>query len=135
MGLIGIMELQEEVNRLGAKIEAPRSLLIVRSTPSSDGAPYVEISSDTYYFVSSERGLENFRHACKTSDELIYRIMKEVTSKMALAFELERRVQGKDWRRIYFSRRARLMTELDLGWGERDAREIEEILSSAPFVD
>ncbi|MDR6644564.1 MULTISPECIES: Imm63 family immunity protein [Luteibacter] len=130
-----IVDLQEEVTRLGSQINAPPLLLIIPLAPVSDGTPYVELSSGSYNYVSSERGVENFRLSYTSSDELVYRIMDRVVSQMALAFELDHRVQGQDWRRVYFSRRVLLMAQLRPDWGDRQEREIAEILVSAPFSD
>ncbi|MOA33142.1 hypothetical protein D3C78_1544120 [compost metagenome] len=132
---IKLEAIQKEVYRLGEMIGAPRALLLLRDLPADDGAPYVVISNEILCYISSERGYEIFRKAASSLDELLYFILDRVTSRMAMDYELNNRVEGQDSRRIYFSKKIELMNELCPQWGCKARQEIERVLVSAPYVD
>jgi len=60
---VSIKEIQRRVTGLGGRINAPTSLLVVRSAPVDDGSPYVDTTEAGYDFVSAERGVEFSRRA------------------------------------------------------------------------
>ena len=51
-------ELQKTVSLIGAKLGAPKSMLLVRESSPEDGTPHVEFKSEGFEYVSSERGYE-----------------------------------------------------------------------------
>ena len=126
-------DLQEKIYEIGRIINAPRSWLIVLYQPVNDGSPYVSIQGEELFYTSSERGCEISRKPISSLDELMYFIFEGATSMMALDYELDNRVEGQDFRRIYFSKQIELMSKLSPRWGERCRKEIEEILSSSPY--
>ncbi|UPG94221.1 Imm63 family immunity protein [Luteibacter aegosomatissinici] len=130
-----IDEVRDEVARIGKLIGAPSVLLEVRTAESSDGTPYLEITDEGYSYIAVERGLEISRQYTPELDGILYIIFKRITSQMALSYELRHRIDGQDFRRIYFSRRIELMHAAHQGWGDRQRIEIEEILKTSPFVD
>ncbi|QBG97652.1 Imm63 family immunity protein [Xanthomonas oryzae] len=133
--IIQLEDIQSKVYEIGKKINAPRNLLLVRSQPADDGAPYLSMNDGLLFYASSERGYEIFRKSVTSLDDLLYLIFNNATAIMAMGYELKNRIEGQDSRRMYFSKRVELMNELDPKWGNRVAREIDEILSSAPYVD
>lgn len=126
-------DLQEKIYEIGKVINAPKSWLIVLYQPANDGSPYVSIDGDEFFYVSSERGCEISRKPISSLDELMYFIFEGATSMMALDYELDNRVEGQDFRRIYFSKQVELMNKLSPQWGERCRKEIGEILSLSPY--
>lgn len=128
-------DIQAEVWRIGAKIYAPASLLIVRDGPSADGAPYVDTSHGRLAFVSSERGIEIFRKYAGTVEDLLYFFFRDVTEQMGVKYELDNRVGGQDSRRVYFSRWIFLLDQISAEWGDRARREVQEVLVAAPYND
>lgn len=129
-----IEEVQDKVRKYGALIYAPESLLAVRSTPAPDGAPYVKID-ERYHYIVSERGVEFSRKSTTSANELLFWIMEGVASKMAIEFELNHRVAGKDSRRIYFSKLVELMKKMNFEWEGRIKAEIDKILQRSPYTD
>lgn len=128
-------DLQDKIDEIGKIIDAPRSWLIVLYQPANDGSPYVAIDGDKFFYIYSERGCEIYREPISSLDELMYFILARAANRMALDHELDNRVEGQDFRRIYFSKRIELMNKLNPQWGERCRKEIEEILVSAPYSD
>lgn len=130
-----IKKIQDEVWRLGKKINAPIDLLIVRNGPSSDGSPYVELSQNGMAFVSSERGLELSREHVDSVDEILYLILNNAAKKMGIKYELNNRVSSQDSRRLYFSMWISLLDQINGEWGDRARKEVDQILTVAPYND
>lgn len=133
--IASVHEIQSTVDALGKIIDAPKSLLIIRSVPADDGAPYVEINSDGFSYVSSERGYEIYNKSTDSLDELLYWIMSRVVGQMAVEYELHNRVGGFDTRMVYFSRFVELLGEIKPEWAELARKDIDEILKRFPYVD
>lgn len=130
-----IRELQSIIDELGARIDAPKPLLIILSAPADDGAPYVEIHENSFSYVSSERGYEIYRKSTSSLDELLYWIMARAVRQMAVKYELENRAGNCDTRRLYFSRFIQLLGEIKPEWAELARLDIDEILKSSPYID
>jgi len=133
--LPSIKEIQEMVTQLGEVIDAPSFLLFVSPEPVGDGTPHLEVVNDKFNYVVTERNVEFSRRATSSVDELLYWIMKGVVSKMAMEFELNNRVVGQDFRRLYFSKMIDLLGRLSPSWRGKVKEEIEEILERSPYVD
>lgn len=127
--------IQSIVFDLGRKINAPRNLLMVHDRPLPDGAPYIEINNDSIFVVSSERGFELFRELAPSVDEVIYIIIERAISRMALDYEINNRVEGQDFRRIYFKKKIELMSLINDNWAERVLEDVNKILSESPYAD
>lgn len=133
--VISIRELQSIIDELGAKIDAPKSLLIILSSPADDGAPYVELHDKNFNYISSERGYEIYNKSTGSLDELIYWIMARVARQMAMKYELENREGGCDTRRLYFSKFIQLLGEIKPEWAELARLDVDEILKTSPYID
>ena len=132
---VTIKEIQADVWRMGEKINAPAPLLIVRDSPSPDGSAYVEISHEGMAFVSSERGMELSRKNADSMDEILYLILSRVAKRMGMKYELNNRVPGQDSRRMYFSKWISLLDQINGEWGDRARKEVDQILTAAPYND
>lgn len=130
-----IRELQSMVDELGARIDAPKSLLIILSAPADDGAPYVEIHENSFSYVSSERGYEIYSKSTSSLDELLYWIMARAARQMAVKYELENRAGNCDTRRLYFFRFIQLLGEIRPEWAGLARLDIDEILKASPYID
>ncbi|AKH62018.1 hypothetical protein VY86_00210 [Photorhabdus thracensis] len=134
--MLTINEIQEKVWSLGAKINAPKSMLIVYSGPVGDGSAYIIIDNNQYHIVYSERGYEIFRQTTEDLNELLYWIMENVASQMASEYELKNRNdESKDFRRAYFEKELEILGVLDKRWELRAKKKIEEILERSPYID
>lgn len=127
--------LKKEVEKKGAIIDAPRSLLLVHTTPVGDGTPHIELTKDGCFYVSSERGYEIFRERIKDFDELVYRIFDDVTTHMASDYELMNRIDTQDCRRLIFKRKLELLNKINHEWKDRGKVAIEAILKESPYID
>lgn len=128
-------DLQRLVSEFGNKIQAPSSLLYVRLLPADDGSSYVVLHDNGFGYVSSERGVENYNKFTSSLDDLLYWIMFDVAKSMAVAYEVQNRVEGEDFRRVYFCRLLELMFLMNRDWGVRAQKEVDHILESSPFTD
>nr|WP_252867568.1 Imm63 family immunity protein [Pantoea sp. AV62] len=113
----------------------PRHSVNLCTAPIGDGTPYVTFENDEYNFIHSERGYEFSRKVTGSLDELLYWIMSEVAYKTAFQYELEHRVKGRDGRRIAFPKFIELMANMNISWEPKAQREIQKILTEAPYDD
>ncbi|MDY7560882.1 Imm63 family immunity protein [Pseudomonas sp. 10B1] len=132
---VSINDIQLKVYELGKLICAPTCFLIVGSLPFVDGSPYVEIRESKYNFIYSERGFEFSRKTTNSLDELLYWIMVRAANRMALQYEVQNRVDGEDFRRLYFAKLISLVASIDVEWGKRIESEVHNTLISAPYED
>ena len=127
--------LEKEVEKIGNIIGAPRSLLIVNTSPIGDGTPHVEFKNDECFYVSSERGHEIFREKISDLNELLYRIFDRITTRMATDYELDHRVESQDCRRLIFDKKLELLGKISSDWEDRERREIAKTLAVSPYDD
>jgi hypothetical protein len=123
------------VYELGKKINAPLGLLSLPNKPIGDGTPHIEIEDDRYHFVSSERGRELWRKSTIDLNELMYWVFSLITSSMAYKYERKNRIEGKDHRRIVFSKQIELLNILNPEWSSREEIELKKILLNNPYDD
>jgi hypothetical protein len=131
----GIKEIQGAVHLLGEKIGAPKSFLVVMSSSLEDGSPHVEIKSDGFDYVCSERGCEIYRKHTASVDELLYWIMNGVAFRLASDYELAHRDTGVDSRRLLFSKYISLVDKMNSEWRGRVVAEVDSVLMNAPYLD
>ncbi len=107
----------------------------LKTTPAHDGSPHIELIGDTFQYVVTERGSEFERRQTEDADVVLYWLLSDVTSNMALKFELHNRRQGEDSRRQYFAEQERLLRILRADWADAFAERIRDILKTHPFDD
>jgi hypothetical protein len=107
----------------------------IQTRRQDDGAPHIELVSGRYDYVVTERGLELERRTASTEDELLYWLMSDVATSIALELELENRTSGQDSRRQWFSKRIELLARLSPEWARRKELEYAQVLSEHPFRD
>ena len=131
-----VTEIQNIVNQLAEKINAPSYLLPTFSSPVGDATPNIEIdNSGLYNYVISERGNEYERKLTSDLNDLLYWIFASVTFSMACDYELKNRIEEKDCRRIMFEKQEELLGILNKDWKEKEYKEHQNILKNNPFDD
>ena len=68
-------------------------------------------------------------------EDLLYNVFKNITSDMAMTYELKNRIGDQDSRKVSFQKEEELMKKLNEEWGRRIERDHECILQYAPFRD
>jgi hypothetical protein len=107
----------------------------IQTRRQDDGAPHVELVNGRYDYVVTERGIEFERNTASTEDELLYWLMDDVVTGIALLLELENRIPGQDSRRQWFATSIELLARLSPEWGQRKEREYAKVLNEHPFRD
>jgi hypothetical protein len=79
--------------------------------------------------------MELERRSAATEDELLYWLMDDVTTSIALEFELKNRIPGQDSRRQLFAKNLELLGKLSPEWARRKESEYAQVLSRSPFRD
>jgi hypothetical protein len=125
--------LRKAIHRIAAIISAPKDLFPSYGTSRDFAHPHIEVDQKGYHYVIVERGHEFERRTTQDPNELLFWIFDSITTNMALAFELNHRVEGQDFRRVYFKKQLELLGALDSTWQERVAEEQKVILARSPF--
>lgn len=130
----------ESLSDLAKKFDAMVSRLNVgpyykrfHTTPQNDGSPHIELSSEGFDLVVTERGSEIGRKSRLSADEVLYCLLEGITFHMATEYELRHRVVGADGRRVWFTYQEELMARLNPDWGTRLKSRHQQILLSHPF--
>ncbi|WP_405377750.1 Imm63 family immunity protein [Nonlabens sp. Asnod3-A02] len=131
-----VTEIQNIVNQLAKKINAPSYLLPTFSSPIGDATPNIEVDNfGLYNYVISERGNEYEKKLTSDLNELLYWIFSSVTFSMACDSELKNRIAAKDCRRIMFEKQEELLGLLNEEWEEKEKKEHQSILINNPYDD
>jgi hypothetical protein len=107
----------------------------IQTRRQDDGAPHIELVDGRYHYVVTERGSEYERKIAENEDELLYWLMSDVTTSIALEFELNNRILGQDSRRRWFSKNIELLSCLSTEWADCKESEYMKVLAEHPFRD
>jgi hypothetical protein len=107
----------------------------IQTRRQDDGSPHVELVDGGYHYVVTERGSEYERRIAENEDELLYWLMSDVTTGIALEIELNNRIPGQDSRRQWFSKNIELLNRLSTEWAGQKEFEYEKVLTMHPFRD
>ena len=83
----------------------------------------------------TERGSEFERRKTRESDELLYWFVSGDVSQLARDWELERRVEGQDSRRLWFAKELEMLDALNPEWAKRKELHQNNVLKEHPFND
>ena len=133
--MLSLATIRKRVKQLAKLIDAPSDLTKVAGSPDWMGGMYVEVDNIGYHYVNSERGNEYERHTTEDINELLYWIIKDITSEIASNYEFSNRLPCADSRRLWFKKWVELMGIIDPKFQKRLEEEINEILKDAPYTD
>lgn len=130
-----IDNIQKEVNTMLLNLDLPEYSLPLCTVPIGDGTPYISFENNKYNYIYSERGYEFSRKITESIDELLYWIMYDFIHKLAVKYELMHRIPKRDSRRIYFPKIVELMDKINIEWGLKVKKELDDILKNSPYDD
>jgi len=128
-------DIQKIITEIGEKIDAPKSLLTVFSSPQPDAAPYIKTDDNQYLYIIEERGKTIKIQSTESFDLLIYWLVKDIVFYLSTEYELNNRQENKDSRRIIFEHELQLFRKINTEWSKRREEEIKSTLSKAPYED
>jgi len=128
-------EIKAEVTRLAQVLGASGNDLPTYGHTRDFAYPHIEVDKERYHYVVVERGQELERKSTTDFDELLYWIFVDTSHSLAFAYELKNRVEDQDCRRIAFPKQVELLGLISPHMAARRAKEIEQILASAPYDD
>lgn len=128
-------ELQKEYDALCQRISPVNGAYTFLTERSDNGAPHVEYADGVFHHVVTERGLELERKSYENKDDLLFRMVSDMSFWMAVGYEFKNRIEGQDARRIMFSKWVELMERVGAEWGALTRVRIEGILKENPFLD
>ncbi len=128
-------DLELEVRRCAAVVGAVERDLPTFGRQEDFARPNLEAAPHGIAYVIVERGREFARTVFVTEDDLLYRVLCDMTFNVAGRHELANRVPGVDSRRLRFRTHVELLRRLSESWAGRLANEHEVILRRHPFDD
>ena len=131
--MITLQELQNQVEELAKKIDAPAKFLPTFGSSRNDGTPNIEISGNTYYYEASDRDAVCIHRRTTRLPKLLYWIFEHITHQMGFAYESAHRDPNVPLRNLAFQHQLELLEILQYQWRELREREITEILDGHPY--
>ncbi|MEQ1725396.1 MAG: Imm63 family immunity protein [Sphingopyxis sp.] len=128
--LLSVQTIKQRVKELACHLG--REDFFIRTEPSGYGSPYIEVL-DAYHFVIEERGFELERRITNDLDELLYWIMRGLTTAMAWDYEMQNRREGEDSRRQAFAKDVELLGRLSSHWANLQRQKYTKILGARHF--
>ena len=128
-------EIQEKLHFFIKKINGDIKLLPEINKSNYNAKPFIEIDRYGLNYVCYEREEELFRKLPSGVDELIYLVFDDITSKIALDWEIKNRKNNEDSRRGWFSKSIELMYLLKNEFGVKKETEIKTFLKTHKFND
>lgn len=133
--MLSLTTIRKRVKELAKLVNAPQYLIKVSNNPSWMGGKYVEIDDQGYHYIGSERGEVYEKNSTNNIRELLYWILKDITSEIASDYELSNRIPYVDSRRLWFNKWIELMGMIDPEFSQRLSVEIDKILEEHPYKD
>lgn len=133
--MLSLATIRKRVKELAKLVNAPKELTKVAGSPDWMGGVYVEVDGKGYHYVNSERGNEYERHTTKDIQELLYWLLKDITSQIASDHELSNRIPYADSRRLWFKKWVELMGIIDPEFHRKLEDELNKTLKEAPYSD
>lgn len=133
--MLSLATIRKRVKELAKLVNAPKELTRVAGSPDWMGGMYVEVDDKGYHYVNSERGKEYERHTTKDIQELLYWLLKDITSQIASDHELSNRIPYADSRRLWFKKWVELMGIIDPEFQTKLEVELNKTLKEAPYRD
>lgn len=139
-----IDELRAEVARikrmLGVVGRSPLDTLVLRHGEGSRGNPGSTVWQDgegCFHFLQLDPHRGDIVKSLKTRDahDVLFEVAENYVEPMAMDYELAHRVEGQDFRRIYFARLLELMGRLGPEYERRERKDLEGWLRKRPFKD
>ena len=135
MGAITLQDVERRVAELAARINASGHLLPTFGYSEDLARPHIEVDRRGVHYVVVERGTELKRVTSLNIDEILWHVFEVVTFSLASDYELARRQDRKDCRRMIFARQLELLNTLTSEWAQRQAEHHRAILQEHPFDD
>ncbi len=124
--------IQTRFREIASKLGSPTAIPTARQ---DDGSAHAEHVGKTYFYVVTERGTEYLRRQTSDPDELLSWFVRDLTSAIALSWELENRIPAQDFRRLYFRKHVELLQAINQSWANQQQAEYDAVLAKHPFDD
>jgi len=125
--MLSLVEIEKMVKELAHQIDAPANQLPTFGNSRNNGTPDVDLNGTDYLYEERDRDTVCMHYKTHDIEELLYRIFRDVTSKMASTYI--RKVLGSTDERVRLRQDYHLVLlgKLKEEWGERLKKEIMEI--------
>jgi len=130
-----IKKIQLELNEYSRRINPAFSEISIQTTRGDNGTSHLEITDNTYHYITTERGLELNRKSTQDKDELLYWLVEELAWGIALTYEFKNRIKGQSFRRLLFAKTIEHLNKANPLWAERKQKEFDAILAIHPYDD
>lgn len=137
MEILDIDKVQEIVMKMFGRIPNHKEVNFFISFKENnyDCMPFISIDVRGYHLKCYERGKLIQDDVMQDLNDLLYRILRDITFEEACKFELKNRVRYQDNRRLMFSKQLELLKCINDDFANKRKLELDNILQSNPFDD
>jgi hypothetical protein len=125
-----IEELELQFERIVQDMDVHPDMKRLHRQPQHDGSAHIEAIAGEFHYVVTERGQELSRIKSANPDDILYWLIRDITSAIAQKHELDHRDQDLDGRVVWMPYHVQLLAAIQPEWAERQAAEYAKILSS-----
>lgn len=128
-------EIKSEITKMCQEIGLERKDAVLYDSVQTDGTPFIQLIDNKYLYISKERGEIIFVKETKNVKDLYFWIMDDLISNFSYKYELNHRVEGKDFRRLIFKKQIQYFEMICDEWKVRKEKDIQYNLMNSPFND
>jgi hypothetical protein len=128
-------KIKEQYARIAKTINAPLKFINFYDKPQDLGYAHVEYKDGFFFYVVTEKGMELERRKTCDENELLFWLIRSLTSDMASEYEKNNRDNSEDFRRKYFSKNLEILKAINPKWAEIERHRYNTILVNNPFSD
>ncbi len=87
--LLTLLQIEDKIREFATIIYAPEEFIPTFGSSNQSGLPHIEIHDGCYSLVVSEKGFELLRETFDNADELVFKVLQDISYSMAcdLVFE------------------------------------------------
>ena len=116
--LLTLPQIEGKIRELTTIISAPEEFIPTFGSSNQSGLSHIEIDDGCYSLIVREEGLELSRETFDNADELVVKVLQDISFSMAsdLVFE---DTNDKNYRERFLATQKHFMSKIDLNYGDQ----------------
>lgn len=111
--ILKLPQIEGKIRELTAIIHAPEDFIPTFGFSNETGLPHIEIQDGHYLLIVSEKGVELLREIFDNADELIFKVVQDISFSMATDLVFQD-TYDQNFRDRYLNSQKNIMSKLDL---------------------
>jgi len=131
-------KLEKKIKNLINSILPDLNLNKINFSVGTDNSPegiYIFTQNDKYHYVYTEKGKIRTHKELENEDEILWNVLEAVIFDVAMDYAIKNKVQGKDFRRLLFTKEIELYSKFGDDFEKRKIKEINNILEKNHYCD